>query len=135
MATAKIRPLVMEDLDHMMTWVNDDEIVGNFANFTRPISRDQERQYLERIIDSKTDKAFAIEAEDGSYLGNIGVYDIHWPSRVETCSCCSTSRPSRGGSGTRAERRSSTPATTCADSSSDLLGATASRRAAPVAGG
>lgn len=81
MAHAKLRPLAMSDLDNLMTWVNDPDVVGNFANFKLPISREKEQQYLETILASETDKAFAIENENGEYLGHIGLHQIHWPTR------------------------------------------------------
>jgi RimJ/RimL family protein N-acetyltransferase len=78
---AKLRPLEMNDLDNMMTWVNDPTVIGNFQNFKMPISRDDEAKYLEKLLASEIDKTFAVEAEDGKYIGNIGINQIHWPSR------------------------------------------------------
>lgn len=80
----KLRPLTIDDLDKVMEWVNDPEVVGNLANFTTPISRDEEKKYLERLLASQNDKVFAIEdATDGfdTYIGNIGLHEIHWPTR------------------------------------------------------
>lgn len=78
---ANLRPLETSDLDNMMTWVNDSEIIGNFANFNHPISREEEAKFLENILASDKDKSFAIETEKGVYLGNGGIHQIHWPSR------------------------------------------------------
>ncbi len=82
MAPARLRPLGMSDLGNIMHWVNDQEVVGNFANFKVPISRDEEQKFLEKILASETDRVFAIETESGEYLGNAGLHQIHWPSRV-----------------------------------------------------
>ena len=76
---ATLRPLEMNDLDNMMQWVNDPDVIGNFANFKMPISRDDERKYLENMLASDTDKAFAVENGDGEYLGNVGIHQIYWP--------------------------------------------------------
>lgn len=81
MVQAKLRPLQLSDLDKVMTWVNDPEIVGNFQHFNRTISREEEQQYLERILASPTDKVYAIETEGGEYLGNVGLHQIYLPSR------------------------------------------------------
>lgn len=81
MPTAKLRPLELSDLDGIMAWVNEPEIVGNFQHFNRIISREEEEQYLERLLASETDRVYAIETESGEYLGNIGLHQIHWPSR------------------------------------------------------
>lgn len=80
-AEAMLRPLSIDDLDNVMTWVNDPEIIGNFQNFSLPITRDNEKVFLERLLASDTDKVFALENEEGTYLGNIGLHQIHWPSR------------------------------------------------------
>ncbi|MBI1969879.1 GNAT family N-acetyltransferase [Candidatus Woesearchaeota archaeon] len=82
MVAARIRPLEMKDLNHIMEWVNDPTVVGKFANFQTPISREREQKFLEQIIASETDKLFAIETEQGEYLGNIGLHQIDWPSRA-----------------------------------------------------
>ncbi len=81
MPRAIVRPLDLGDLDHMMEWVNDREVIGNFANFATPTSRSQEQKYLENLLKSETDKAFTIETEQGDYLGTVGIYQIHWPAR------------------------------------------------------
>jgi len=74
----RLRPIEMSDLDSMMNWINDPEITGNFANFNTPVSREEESKYLEKIIESETDKLFVIEDRGGEYLGNIGLHQIHY---------------------------------------------------------
>ena len=82
----------------MMGWVNDPEIVGNFAAFSgRAITRDEELAYLERVTASAADKVFVIERqEDGRYLGNVGIHQIHWPSKVGRLACIIGSRADMG---------------------------------------
>jgi RimJ/RimL family protein N-acetyltransferase len=84
MSPVRLRPLALSDVDNMMTWVNDPDIVGNFAAFAgRGFTREEELAYIERTLRSDADKVFAIErASDGVYLGNVGIHQIHWPSRV-----------------------------------------------------
>lgn len=78
---AKVRPLEMNDLDEIMKWVNDPEVIGKFTNFKRPMTRKQEATYLEQIIASEKDQLFAVETESGDYLGNIGLHDINYNTR------------------------------------------------------
>lgn len=56
MTTARLRPLGMSDLGNIMHWVNDQEVVGNFANFKVPISRDEEQKEAmpRRSVDEKS---------------------------------------------------------------------------------
>jgi RimJ/RimL family protein N-acetyltransferase len=98
MPLVRLRPLTTADVDHMMTWVNDPEIVGNFAAFSgRGFTRDEELAYIERVTRSDTDEVFVIErAADGAYLGNVGIHQIHWPSRVGRLACIIASRAEMG---------------------------------------
>ncbi len=81
MPKVKLRPLERKDLDNMMAWVNDPEVIKNFARFSGEITREEEAGYLERMLASETDRVFAIENEEGDYLGNIGLHQIYWPAR------------------------------------------------------
>lgn len=76
-----LRPLSLEDLNNLMTWVNDPEVVGRYAYFIKPFTREQEALWLKDKIHSSNDKFFAIENQDGQYLGNIALEKIHWPSK------------------------------------------------------
>jgi len=78
---ATVRPLEMNDLDEIMKWVNDPEVIGKFTNFKRPMTREQEARYLEQIIASEKDQLFAVETESGEYLGNTGLHEIDYKAR------------------------------------------------------
>lgn len=75
---ATVRPLEMNDLDEIMKWVNDPEVIGKFANFRKPLTREDEAKYLEQIIASEKDELFAVETESGEYLGNTGLHEIDY---------------------------------------------------------
>ena len=77
MATVKLRPITLHDLDNMMTWVNDTDVTKNLANFREEITREQEREYLEHIINSNTEQVYAIETPEGVYMGNVGLHQIY----------------------------------------------------------
>ncbi len=79
---AVLRPLNLKDVDNVMSWVNDKEVIGNFAGFSVPVSRDKEEEYIKGILNSTKDKVFAVEDSDGVYLGNVGLHQIDWPSRA-----------------------------------------------------
>lgn len=81
MALVTLRPIELSDVDNMMTWVNDPEIIGNFANFGKPFTREDEEQYIRRILASQNDRVFAVESNQGEYIGNVGIHNIYWPSR------------------------------------------------------
>ena len=76
MTQATLRPIEMSDLDNMMSWVNDTTVVGKFAKLKKEITREEELVFLENIIASESDKLFAIQTENGTYLGNIGIHEI-----------------------------------------------------------
>ena len=98
MAPVRLRPLATTDVDPMMTWVNDPAIIGNFAAFSgRAFTREEELAYIERTLASDADRVFAIERdEDGAYLGNVGIHQIHHASRVGRLACIIASRGEMG---------------------------------------
>ena len=103
----RLRPLALTDVDSMMTWVNDPEIVGNFAAFAgKPFTRADEVAYVTRLLASTSEKVFAIEERaSGRYLGNVGIHQIHDPSKVGRLACIVGSRADMGkGHGSAAIR-------------------------------
>lgn len=75
-----LRPLMMNHLDHVMTWVNDREVMQYFANRQRDITREEEANYLEAIMSSKTDRVYSI-FNDGEYVGQCSINQIYWPAK------------------------------------------------------
>ncbi len=80
MTSLRLEPLSLDHLDGVMEWVNDPEVTFYFARIGQPITRDEERIFLERLIASPTDRVFSI-FEGQSYLGQIGLSHIYWPAR------------------------------------------------------
>lgn len=90
----RLRPVSAEDVDHILGWVNDPAIVGNIAAFSgEPFTREQELDYIAQMQASASDELFSIfatdhtaEHEDGQndddYIGQVGIHQIHWRSRV-----------------------------------------------------
>ncbi len=81
-AIVKLRPLSIEDVDNVMTWVNDNEVIKNIANFDHVFSREEERKFLEKLTKSENDRVYSVENEKGEYIGQVGVNQIYWPARV-----------------------------------------------------
>ena len=76
MPAVHLRPIEMHDLDQLMEWINDREVVGKFTDLGKTIAREEEKKYLEKIIASDRDQLYAIETEDRMYVGNIGLHEI-----------------------------------------------------------
>lgn len=78
-------PLTINDLDNtlenVMTWVNDPEVTKNFDKFDHVFTRDEEHEYLEKLLTSFNDRVFAIENENHKYVGQISINQIYWPAR------------------------------------------------------
>jgi RimJ/RimL family protein N-acetyltransferase len=81
--TVRLDPLKLDHLPHVMTWVNDREVMQYFAQRQEHITEDEERRYLESLISSKTDRVFSIFTSDGEgeYVGQCSVNQIYWPAR------------------------------------------------------
>lgn len=80
----RLRPVGLEDVDDILGWVNDRQIVGNLASFSgQPFSRADEVAYVQAMMASEVDRVFSVlAADDGRYLGQIGIHQIFWRSRV-----------------------------------------------------
>jgi RimJ/RimL family protein N-acetyltransferase len=102
-----LRPLAESDVDSIMTWVNDRDVVGHIASFAGPpLSRDDELAFIRRTLASATDRVWSVlEASTGRYLGQVGIHQIHARSRVGRVACVIASRGDHGkGYGTAAVR-------------------------------
>ncbi len=77
-----LRELRIEDLENVMMWANDPEIVKNFAKFDHKFTREEEKKFIECLTKSKDDKVFSIFTIKGEYLGQAGLQQIHWGSKV-----------------------------------------------------
>ncbi len=107
MSAVRLRPLAESDVDHIMTWVNDPEIIGNIAAFSgHAFTRDDELAYVRRTLASKSDLVFSIEeVATGRYLGQTGIHQIHDRSKVARLACIVAARGDMGkGFGTGAIR-------------------------------
>jgi RimJ/RimL family protein N-acetyltransferase len=104
--TVRLRPLEESDVDHIMTWVNDPGIVGNLAAFSgEPLTRAQELAWVRQVRTSSADRVFSILGEDGRYLGQCGIHQIHARSRVGRLACIIARRAEMGrGHGSAAIR-------------------------------
>jgi RimJ/RimL family protein N-acetyltransferase len=94
-------PLARAHVDHIMGWVNDRDIVGNLAAFSgKPFTRDDELQYIERMLASREDRVFSIfapaSAGEQKYLGQCGIHQIFRRSRVGRASLIVADRGDMG---------------------------------------
>lgn len=81
--TVRLKKLALEDIDHVMTWINDPEVVKNFQNFDKIISREEELEFLTRIIASPVDHLFSLfDANSGTYVGQGGINSIAPKNRL-----------------------------------------------------
>jgi [ribosomal protein S5]-alanine N-acetyltransferase len=83
MSLVTLRPLAETDVDHIMTWVNRPEIVGNLAAFSgTPMTRDDELAWIRRTLVSADRVWSVVAADNGRYLGQVGIHQIHARSKV-----------------------------------------------------
>jgi RimJ/RimL family protein N-acetyltransferase len=105
--TVALRPLSESDVDDIMTWVNDPDVVGNLAAFAgEPFTRDDELAWIRRTLASTSDVVYSIlDATSGRYLGQIGIHQIHARSKVGRLGVVVAARADMGkGHGTAAIR-------------------------------
>lgn len=75
-----LRALRHDDLPHFVRWINDPE-TRRFMMMRYPLSATEEENWWEGFVKRKGDHIFAIEAGDGTYIGNIGLHDIQPENR------------------------------------------------------
>jgi diamine N-acetyltransferase len=78
--TIRLVPLEIGHLAHVMTWVNDREVMQYFANRQTAIAEEEERRYLEALVLSKTDRAYSA-FDDDVYVGQCSINQIYWPAK------------------------------------------------------
>lgn len=80
----RLEPLAPAHLPHVMTWVNDREVMQYFANRQADISEADERGYLEQLARSPNDRAYSVFTdgpEGEGYVGQVSLNQIYWPAR------------------------------------------------------
>ncbi len=87
--SVQLRPVSEDDVDAILGWVNDPEVVGNLAAFSgEPFTREQELSYVRSMQASAVDRVFSVFAQDDDrYLGQVGLHQIHWRSKVARLAC------------------------------------------------
>jgi RimJ/RimL family protein N-acetyltransferase len=76
----RLVPLGVDHLSHVMTWVNDRDVMQYFANRQTAIGEDEERAYIAALAASRTDRAYSVFAGD-HYVGQCSLNQIYWPAR------------------------------------------------------
>ena len=69
------------DVDSIMSWVNSPECVKNLQHFDKTFTREDELNYVRKMITSKNDSVFSIFL-NGNYIGQCGIHNISWENRL-----------------------------------------------------
>lgn len=77
----RLVPLHPDHLAHIMGWVNDPEVMGYFANRQKPITEEEELEYINTLIKSKNDYVWSVFDDiTGEYVGQCSINAIYWPA-------------------------------------------------------
>ena len=76
----RLRALERSDLLRCAGWLNDPDVARHLTAHV-PLSMAQEEQWFERLLGDKDRHILAIETEDGTHIGNIGIEDLNWKDR------------------------------------------------------
>ncbi|MBI4160804.1 MAG: GNAT family N-acetyltransferase [Candidatus Yanofskybacteria bacterium] len=80
--TLKMRPLKLADADHIITWVNDPDVVKNLQHFNKKFTKKDELEYVKKILKSKNDFVFSFFNKSGKYVGQGGIHQISWENKL-----------------------------------------------------
>jgi diamine N-acetyltransferase len=75
-----LRALERDDLPHFVRWINDPD-TRRFMMMRYPLSMTEEENWWEGFVTRHGDHIFAIDADDGTYIGNVGLHDIEGENR------------------------------------------------------
>lgn len=75
-----LKPATIDDLDNIMTWINDPDVVANIANISGNTTREQEEQWLRGMLASKNDFLYSIFHHD-VYIGQAAIHNVYWPAK------------------------------------------------------
>src|SRR3989338_6535034 len=79
----KMRPLKLTDVDYIMTWVNDSDVVKNLQHFNKKFVKKDKVNYVKRILNSKNDFVFSFfEKKSGNYVGQGGIHQVSWENKL-----------------------------------------------------
>lgn len=82
MKKLKMNPLKISDVENIMTWVNDPEVIKNLQHFNKKFTKKDETEYVGRILKSKNDFVFSFFNERGEYVGQGGIHQISWENKL-----------------------------------------------------
>ena len=78
-----LRPLKLSDVDYIMTWVNDPEVIKNLQHFNKKFTKKDENEYVKKILKSKNDFVFSFfHHKTGEYIGQGGIHQISWDNKL-----------------------------------------------------
>ncbi len=94
----KLRAVDEIDVDNILTWVNDPGVVGNLATFAgAPLTRADELAWVRKVRTSNDDRVFTVtDAHDDRYLGQVGLHQIFWRSRVARAAAIVSNKSDHG---------------------------------------
>ena len=87
----KMRVIRLSDVDNIMTWVNDPDVVKNLQHFNTKFTRKNEEEYVKKVIASKNDFVFSffypkkgrgVEKNGAQYVGQGGIHQISWDNNL-----------------------------------------------------
>ncbi|RCX21417.1 RimJ/RimL family protein N-acetyltransferase [Fontibacillus phaseoli] len=82
-----MREYRMEDLPHIRSWVNDEDIVGNLSEiFMFPQTYHNTESFLKSMVEGNTETQGFIIAEKDTldYIGQIDLHRLNWRNRSAT---------------------------------------------------
>lgn len=76
----RLRPTTIQDIDHIMSWVNDPDVVASIANIQKSISRTDELKWLKQALANPNIRLYSILVGK-HYAGQASLPQIYWPGR------------------------------------------------------
>jgi len=78
----KMQALKLSDIDNIMSWINDPEVVKNLQHFDKKFTKKDELDYVKKMLASKNDFVFSFFTNTGDYIGQGGIHQISWQNKL-----------------------------------------------------
>jgi RimJ/RimL family protein N-acetyltransferase len=80
-SNVRLRAVEATDVETWREWINDPMVMEGLDRVL-PATAEEHSQFIQRHIAGNANSIwFSVDAQDGTYVGNIWIWDLHWRHR------------------------------------------------------
>jgi len=79
----RIKPVSLNDINNIMSWINDPDVIKNFQHFGKKFTKQEELKFLKKVLANNTDYIFSIfKKGTNEYIGQSAINQINWQNKL-----------------------------------------------------